>query len=202
MRNYFYMSKERIENIYNQLVTRTPMEEIRVKLDRKGILTDWKSRIEAGFVALIKGGVEGSLKKTEERTFEEKVTLSVALEQKIDFIESKINFTSIDDLIKQKESLEGKAVSFRGAYFSKGLKAPQYYSAKWDGTLPFLYKKVQEKEIKIVYNPLHFLSNTPWAVVHGKLRIDGIGFVANFDDREIIITPIAFGSPISSFFLG
>lgn len=198
MRNYFYLNRERIESIYNQLVgTETPIEIIRSNLDKKGILTDWRSRIEAGFLAFIRGTLEASEQEIKQTTFEQKTRLSVELEHKVKFIESKINFVSIDDIVTGAGSPEGRAVAFGGAYYARGLKAPKYYSSdKWDGTLPFLYKKVDGREIKIVYSPNHLLSQTSFVTLRGRTKIDGIGFVANCDTGDVVITPIAFGSPI------
>lgn len=201
MRNYFYISDKRTNSIYNQLVASTPVEIIRKELDKEGILTDWKSGAKAGFVSLIGGEVGYSKSTNKERTFEENIRYMVELEQKVSFIEEKINFVNVEELIEKEEPLIGRAASFSGAYYSKGLKTPNYYtSSDWDGLLPFLYKNSRGVNIKVVYSPLHFLSQTPWGVVRGRLRIDGIGFVANHSDNEVVITPIAFGLLISDAF--
>jgi len=201
MRNSYYLATERINNIYNQLVSSTPVEQIREELHKKGILTDWKSRIEAGFMSFVKGEVGYSKSTTKEQTFRESIRSVVELEQKIGIIEEKINFVDVEDLIAQREPLIGRAVGFSGAYYSKGLKAPSYYSSSdWDGSLPFLYKNAKGVQIKVVYSPLHFISQTPWAVVRGRLRIDGIGFIASHMDNDVIITPIAFGLLIADVF--
>lgn len=198
MINYLYLSSERIQSIYNQLVADTPVEQIREKLNKKGILTDWKCRLEAGWISIIKGEASRSRSKTEEETFVESIRSTVELEQKIDLIERRINFVNVEDLVAQKILLTGQAVRLYGSYYSKGLKEPNYYSStNWDGTLPFLYRNVGSQKIKVVYSPLHLISMTSWAIVRGRLRIDGIGFVATIDDNEVVIAPIAFGTSIS-----
>jgi len=198
MRTYFYMANERIESIYNQLVSSTPIETIREELNKKGTLADWKYRLEAGFMRFIKGETSHSKSTTKEQTFMESIRSRVELEQKVSHIEKKINFVDIEALIARREPLIGRAVSFTGAYYSKGLKIPSYYSSNdWDGSLPFLHKNLKDKQIKIVYSPLHFTSQSPWGLVHGMLKIDGIGFVVNDNDKEIIISPIAYGLFVS-----
>jgi len=54
--------------------------------------------------------------------------------------------------------------------------------------------------IRVIYNPLHFISDSVWGnmKVGGRLKIDGIGFVLNEDKEEIIITPLGFGIFISN----
>lgn len=194
MRDYFYMAKERIESVYNQLGSSTPVETIREELNKKGSLSDWKYRLEAGFMSFIKGEASHSKSTAEEQTFMERIRSRVELEQKVDLIEQSIDFVDIEALIAGKKPLIGRAVRFTGAYYSRGLKIPSYYSSNdWDGSLPFLHKTVNNRQIKIVYSPLHFTSQSPWALVHGRLTIDGIGFVIADSDNEIIVSPIAYG---------
>ena len=155
MRNYFYMAKERIESIYNQLGSSTPIESIREELNKKGTLADWKYRLGAGFMSFIKGEASHSKSTAKERTFMESIRSRVELEQKVGLIEQKINFVDIEALIAGREPLVGQAVSFTGTYYSKGLNVPNYYSSsEWDGSLPFLCKNVENKQLKIVSNTL------------------------------------------------
>jgi hypothetical protein len=198
MRDYLYLANERIESIYNQLVSSTPVETIREELNKKGNLSDWKYRLEAGFMSFIKGEASHSKSTAKEQTFMESIRSRVELEQKVGLIEQRIDFVDIEALIAGKEPLIGLAVSFTGAYYSKGLKNPSYYSSsEWDGSLPFLHRKVENKQLKIVYSPIHFTSQSPWALVHGMLKIDGIGFVVNDNDTETVISPVAYGIFIS-----
>lgn len=198
MRNYLYISESRTNSFYNQLVEKTPVEIIRREMDKNGILTDWKASLKAGFTGLVSADARYSKVKNKEREFEENIRFMIEFEQKIKFIEENIRFENIEELLTENQSVNGRPVRYIGGYYSKGLKNPTDYTGKeWDGLLPFLYKNIMGLKIKIVYSPLNFLSQTPWAIVRGRLTIDGIGFTSMQNRDEIIITPIAFGLYVS-----
>lgn len=198
MRNYFYISKERTNSIYNQLRDETPVKKIVKNMSTQGISKDWDAKIGGGYNGFISANVGFKKSKNEEKTFEESVHLNLELEQKIAEIERKIPFTDINMLLPVKNnSIVGSPVSFKGGYYSRGLKLPQDYAqGKWDGTLPVLFARIKGFQVKVVYSPAHFLSQSPWSNVHGRVSIDGIGFVDKQEDETIIISPIAFGGLI------
>ena len=197
MRNYYFLASERINSIYNQLVTSTPVEIIIKQLNKKGTLTEGKLGAEGGIIGFVKGTVGFSRSANKENAFEENIRSIIELEHKIDTIENKIAFVSLEEALSQNKISVGLPVRFNEAFYSKGLKSPDYYSSsEWDRvTLPFLYRNLKGIRIRVLYSPLHFISNSAWANMKtgGMLKIDGIGFVANEDKEEIIITPLGFG---------
>lgn len=201
MRNYYFLASERINSLYNQLVTSTPVEIVTGQSDKKGTLTEGKLGAEGGLIGFIKGTVGISRSGNKEHSFEENIRSHVELEQKLNTIEKRLNFVILEEALSHNKITVGLPVHFNGAFYSKGLKNPSYYSGnEWDGlTLPFLYRNLDGMKIRIIYSPLHFISNSAWGnmKVGGTLKIDGIGFVANEDNEEIIITPLGFGIFIS-----
>jgi hypothetical protein len=200
MRNYYFLASERIDSLYNQLATSTPREIITKQSNKRETHAEGKLGAEGGLI-FIKGmgGVSRSANK--ENIFEENIRSSVELEQKLDAIEKRITFVLLEQALAQNSIAVGLPIHFKGGFYSKGLKSPDYYSSsEWDRvTLPFLYRNLKGIRIRVVYSPLHFISNSAWAnmKVGGMLNIDGIGFVANEDKEEIIITPLGFGIFVS-----
>ena len=201
MRNYYFLASERINSLYNQLVTSTPVEIIIKQLNKKGTLTEGKIGVEGGLIGFVKGAVGASRSANKENAFEENIRSTIELEQKLNTIENKIPFISLEEALVQNRITTGLPVHFNEAFYSKGLKSKHYYySNEWDGeTLPFLYRNLEGIKIKVIYNPLHFISNSAWnnMKIGGRLKIDGIGFVLDEDKEEIIITPLGFGIFIS-----
>jgi len=200
MRNYYFLAGERINSLYNQLATSTPVEIITKQSNKKGTLTEGKLGAEGGLIGFIKGTVGISRSANKENAFEENVRTSIELEHKLSTIEKRLNFVSVEEALSQNRITVGLPVHFNGAFYSKGLKSPDYYSSnEWDRvTLPFLYRNLEGIKIRVLYSPLHFISNSAWGnmKVGGRLKIDGIGFVAN-KDKEIVISPLGFGIFIS-----
>jgi hypothetical protein len=196
VRSYYFLAKERINSLYNQLATSTPVEIIIKQSNKKGTDIEGKLGAEGGLPGFLRatGGVSGSANK--ENTFEENIRSCIELEQKLDTIEKRITFANVEEALSQNKITTNLPVHFNGAFYSKGLKNRAYYSNAWDGeTLPFLYRNLEGIKIRVIYSPLHFISSSAWAnmKVGGRLKIDGIGFVLKEDKQEIIITPLGFG---------
>jgi hypothetical protein len=197
MRNYYFLASERINSLYNQLAAGTPNEIITKQSNKKGTHIEGKLSAEGGLFGLFKGtgGISGSANK--ENTFEENIRSRIELEHKLGAIEKSITFISVEEALIQNKITAGLPVHFNGAFYSKGLKSRDYYHGnEWDGeTLPFLHRNLEGIKIKVIYSPLHFISNSVWGnmKIGGKLNIDGIGFVLNEDREEIVITPLGFG---------
>lgn len=201
MRNYYFLASERINSLFNQLSSSAPVEIITKQSNKKGNLTEGKLGAEGGLIGVIKGTVGVSRSANKENAFEENIRSSIELEHKLSTLEKRLTFVSMKEALSQNNIAIGLPVHFNGAFYSKGLKNPEYYSSnEWDRvTLPFLYINLEGTKIKVPYSPLHFISNSAWGnmKVGGKLKIDGIGFVASKDKEEIIITPLGFGIFIS-----
>jgi len=197
VRNYYFLASERINSLYNQLATSTPVEITTKRSNKKVAHIEGKLGAEGGLFGFFKGtgGVSGSRNK--ENSFEENIRSHIELEHKLGVIEKSIPFVSVEEALSRNRITANLPVHFNGAFYSKGLKnRDYYYSNEWDGvTLPFLYRNLEGIKIRVIYSPLHFISSSAWAnmKVGGRLKIDGIGFVVKEDKQEIIITPLGFG---------
>jgi len=197
MRNYYFLASERINSLYNQLATSTPVETVTKQSNKKGTHTEGKLGVEGGLFGLFKGTGGVSRSANKENTFEENIRSRIELEHKLGVIEKNITFVSVEEALIQNKITVGLPVHFNEAFYSRGLKKRDYYySNEWDGeTLPFLYRSLEGIKIRVIYNPLHFISKSAWGnmKIGGRLKIDGIGFVLNEDREEIVITPLGFG---------
>lgn len=204
MRNYYFLASERIDSLYNQLTNSSPIEIITKQSNKKGTNTEGKLGVEGGLIGFVKGMVGVSRSASKETTSEDNVRSRIDLEQKLGAIEKRIIFISLEEALVQNKITVGLPVHFNGAFYSRGLKSRDYYySNEWDKeTLPFLSRNLEGIKIRVIYNPLHFISNSVWGnmKVGGRLKIDGIGFVLDEDKEEIIITPLGFGIFISDDF--
>jgi len=199
MRNYYFLASERINSFYNQLATRTPIEIITKQSNKEGTHTEGKLGAEGGLSVFAKGTGGVSRSANKENTFEENIHSSIELEQKLDAIEKSFNFILLEQALAQSSIAVGLPIHFKGGFYSKGLKNQDYYSSnEWDKvTLPLLYKNLGGRIIKIPFHPSHLISNSAWSNLHGRVTIDGIGFVEGYVNQEIMIAPLGFGIFVS-----
>jgi hypothetical protein len=192
MRNYYFIASERVISLFNQLTPASPNEitqEVSGKVsaqDNRGI------GAQVGLFGFGEVKADFSKGKGEELSHIERIHLTVELENKVQQIEKAIKFIDVETL-QPKAGLEGLPVSFRGAYYAKGLKTNEFYRENPDTTQPYLYRKIKSMTIHIPYHWTHLISASALGNVRGRISIDGIGFTKKSDDESITITPLAFG---------
>ena len=87
MRSYYFLASERINSLYNQLATSTPVEITTKRSNKKVTHIEGKLGAEGGLLGFFKetGGVSGS--KNKENSFEENIRSHIELEHKLGVIE-------------------------------------------------------------------------------------------------------------------